>query len=71
MGYACSRWTRARQRRQWAVTAAATVAVGFCGGGGTVGSGLGAHGCATGLRSLGLGRDGEQGKGTAGLGHWQ
>ena len=32
-------WTRARQRRQWAVTAAA-LAVGCCRGGGTVGSGL-------------------------------
>ena len=71
MGCARTRWIRARRRRQWAATAAAALAVGCCGGGGTAGSGLGAHGRAAGLRSLGSGRGGEQGMGTAGPGHWQ
>ena len=48
----------------------AVAAGGCCGGSGTVGSGLRAHGRATGLRSLSLGRGGEQGTGTAGAGHW-
>ena len=33
-------WTRARRLRQWAQTAAAALAVGCCGVGGTAGSGL-------------------------------
>ena len=71
MGCARTGWTKDRQRRQWAATAAAALAVGCCGGGGTAGSGLGAHECAAGLRSLSSGRGGEQGTGTAGPGHWQ
>ena len=55
MGCVRTGWTRARQRRQWAVTAAA-LAMGCCGGGGTAGSGHRAHGRAAGLRSLGSGR---------------
>ena len=43
---ACTGWTRARQRRQWVVTAAAALAVGSCGGGGTAGSRHGSHGRA-------------------------
>ena len=39
MGYVRTGWTRARQWRQWATTAAA-LAVGYCRGGGTAGSGL-------------------------------
>ena len=41
MGCARTEWTRAQQRRQWAATRAAALAVGCCGGGGTAGSGLG------------------------------
>ena len=36
-------WTRARQARVWAATAAATLAVGCSGGGGTAGTGFGAR----------------------------
>ena len=71
MGCARTGWTRARQRRQWAATGAAALAVGCCRGGGTAGSGLGAHGSAAGLRSLSSGRDGEQGTRMAGPGHWR
>ena len=53
------------------MTAAAALAVGCYGGGGTAGSGHHAHGRVAGLRSLSLGRSGEQGTGTAGPGHWQ
>ena len=59
MGCARIGWTRAQQRRQWAATAAAALTVGYCGGGGTAGSGLGPHGRATGLRSLSSGHGGE------------
>ena len=51
MGCARTGWTRVQQRRQWAATAVAALAVGCCGGGGTVGSGFGAHERAEGLRS--------------------
>ena len=51
------------------MTAAVPLAVGSCGGGGTAGSGLGAHGRAARLRSLGSRRGVEQGMGTAGPGH--
>ena len=71
MGCARTGWTKARQRRQWAITAVATLVVGCCGGGGIAESGHWAHGRAAGLRSLGSGRGGEQGTGTARPGHWQ
>ena len=61
-------WTRARRRRQWAATVAAALAVGYCGGGGTAGLGLGSHGRAAGLGSRSSGRGGEQGTGTQGTG---
>ena len=56
MGCARTRWTRARQRWQWAATTATALAVGCCGGGGTAGSGFGAHGRVARLRSLSSGR---------------
>ena len=46
---------------QGSVAAAAALAVGYYGGGGTAGSGLGSHGPAAGLRSRSSGRGGEQG----------
>ena len=56
MGCARTRWTRARQRQQLALTAMAALAAGCCGGGDTAGLGHRAHGRAAGLRSLGSGR---------------
>ena len=69
MGYALTGWTRARQLRQWAVTAAAALAVGCCGGSGTAGLGHGSHRRATGLRSRNSGRGGKQVTGASGPGH--
>ena len=71
MGCARKGWTRARQRRQWAATVVAALAMGCCGGGSTAGSGHWAHERVEGLRSLGSGHGGEQGTGTAGPGHWK
>ena len=51
MGCARTGWTRAQQLWQWDATASAALVVGCCGGGGTAGSGLGAHGRAAGLKS--------------------
>ena len=50
-----SGWTKARQSRVWAATAAAALAVGCNGGDGTDGTGCGALGHVSGLRSLGSG----------------
>ena len=65
MGCARTGCTRARQRPQWAVTAATALAVGCCGGGGTAGSGLGGHRRAAGLRSI------SSGSGCREPGHWK
>ena len=46
MGCVRTWWTRARQRRQWALMAMAALAVGCCGVGGTVGSEVGSLGRA-------------------------
>ena len=51
-------WTRARQSRVWAATAAAALAVGCNGGGGTAGTGSGALGHVSRLGSLGSGYGG-------------
>ena len=51
------------------MTAAAALAVGYYGGGGTAGSGHGSHRRPTGLRSRNFGRCGEQVTGAAGPGH--
>ena len=48
-------WARARQARVWATTAAAALALGCSGGGGTIGTGLRALGQVSGLGSLGSG----------------
>ena len=53
MYYARTGWTRARQPRLWATTTAAALAVGCSGGSGTAGTGIGALGHDSGLRSLG------------------
>ena len=48
-------WTRVRQSRVWAATAAAALAVGCNGSGSTAGIGRGALGHVSGLGSLGSG----------------